>query len=413
MRPLRPRPVRAALLAAAALLALVPPVPARAHNRSLSHSSWQLDEHGARVQARFAEIDLSQLASVAGGQPSDVEAADYALARLRLESGGAPCPVEGEPRILPAREGWRVIEWRLSCPAGPGRTIASSLFREVAPSHLHFARVRGSEGRVQERVLAEARSAWPLDEGTADRDAALAAAGTTLPGYVALGVEHIVSGWDHLAFVAALLLLARTLREVATLVTAFTLAHSVTLALAVLGLVRPEAAAVEALIGFSIALVAVENAWLLAGRDRAVPASVGLVLLAMAALAAFGLGSLSPAALLGLAAFSLCHFALLDRSPHPARLRAALAFAFGLVHGFGFAGILAEMELPRDRLVPALIGFNLGVEIGQLAVVVALWPLLRLVARRGPSGAERAVAEVGSAAICGIGLFWFLTRALG
>jgi hypothetical protein len=87
-----------------------------------------------------------------------------------------------------------------------------------------------------------------------------------------------------------------------------------------------------------------------------------------------------------------------------------VAFAFGLVHGFGFAGILAEMELPASRLATALFGFNVGVELGQLAVVALLWPLLRGLAR---VGWHTRVAEIGSAAICGLGLYWFVTRTFG
>jgi hypothetical protein len=167
---------------------------------------------------------------------------------------------------------------------------------------------------------------------------------------------------------------------------------------------------VEALIGFSIALVAAENGWILGRRGRAVPAAVagGLALLALAP------GSAVPrAGLLGLALFSLCHFALLQRSSRPARLRVAVAFAFGLVHGFGFAGVLAELELPAQQLAAALFGFNAGVELGQLAVVACLWPCLRALARPAGGRALALVAEAGSAAICGLGLFWFLTRALG
>jgi hypothetical protein len=95
------------------------------------------------------------------------------------------------------------------------------------------------------------------------------------------------------------------------------------------------------------------------------------------------------------------------------RLRALVAFVFGLVHGFGFAGVLAEIELPTDRLVAALLGFNLGVEAGQIAVLTALWPLLLLAARLGDGRLHRAAVEGGSAAIAGLGLFWFLTRAYG
>lgn len=395
-----------AAFAAVVVLALLCAVPrfAWSHARSISHSTWQLDDAGADVEARFGAIDLSQLPLGAG--PAEA-AARYASEHLWLERDGARCPVHGEPRVLAAPDGWRVFAWRIDCPTG-GRSMHGDLLREVNPSHLHFARLRGGDGRLVERVLAESDDTWQVDA-----ESGRSGSGTSFAGYVGLGLHHILSGWDHLAFVAALLLLADTLREVATLVTAFTLAHSVTLALAVLGLVRPESAGIESLIGFSIALVAAENAWLLGGRDRAVPrVTVGLLLL-LAGLSATGVGNLRPLALAGLALFTLCHFGLLDRTERPARLRAAIAFAFGLVHGFGFAGVLAEMELPRDRLIPALLGFNVGVELGQLAVVALLWPLLRRLARFDEGRVERLVAETASAGICGLGLFWFLTRAFG
>src|SRR6185295_11867890 len=113
-------------------------------------------------------------------------------------------------------------------------------------------------------------------------------------------------------------------------------------------------------------------------------------------------GAVGSATLLGLALFTACHLGLLAQSERPARLRALVAFAFGLVHGFAFAGVLAEMDLPRARLVPALVGFNVGVELGQLAVVVVVWNVL-LVIDRVAAGGRRRVAEVGSAVVCGLG----------
>ncbi|MEE8581820.1 MAG: HupE/UreJ family protein, partial [Myxococcota bacterium] len=234
-----------------------------------------------------------------------------------------------------------------------------------------------------------------------------------LAGYLALGMGHILSGWDHLAFVLALLLLARSLGEVAQLVTGFTLAHSVTLALAVLGWVRPAEGAVEAVIAFSVALVAAENVWIVSRGDRRLLAGVVGGLLLLTALAVAGVGALPLLCLIGLTLFSLCHFALLSRVRRPARQRAALSFAFGLVHGFGFAGILSEMTLPTERLAPALFGFNVGVELGQLAVVAVVWPALRALARAEDPRWHRAVTEFGSAAICGLGVFWLVTRTFG
>jgi hypothetical protein len=238
------------------------------------------------------------------------------------------------------------------------------------------------------------------------------ARGTSVWGYVRLGAEHIAGGWDHLAFVFALLLLAGSLREVVTLVTGFTLAHSLTLGLAVLGVFRPESSAVEILIGFSIALVAAENNWLVGGKDRWVPSVFVGFLLAGLVLAAAGSGALFPAAWAGMALFSACHFFLLAGSERPERLRAAVAFAFGLVHGFGFAGVLMEMELPLNRLLPGLFGFNVGVELGQLAAVALAWPLVHWLERRRPA-AYRFFAETGSAAVFGLGIFWLVTRTWG
>jgi hypothetical protein len=182
-----------------------------------------------------------------------------------------------------------------------------------------------------------------------------------------------------------------------------------TLVLATLGIVRPDMSAVEALIGYSIALVAAENAWILSRGDRMIPWVSTGSLLVLAVLAAFGLGALSPVTLAGLAVFSACHFALLRRTERPARMRVALSFAFGLIHGFGFAGLLAELGLPTERLAGALLGFNLGVELGQLAVVLLVWPLLYLLAKAG-TGWDNRIAGLGSAAICGLGVFWFVSR---
>src|SRR5262249_30719114 len=153
----------------------------------------------------------------------------------------------------------------------------------------------------------------------------------------------------HLAFLLALLLVEASLWEVAKVVTGFTVGHSITLALAILGVLRPETSAIEALIGLSIALVAGENLWLLAGRPGGVPWAIGGVLLALAAGAAIGVGGVPALTLAGLALFTLCYFHLLERVSYPARLRWAVAFLFGLIHGFGFAGVLIEAHLPPAR----------------------------------------------------------------
>jgi len=117
--------------------------------------------------------------------------------------------------------------------------------------------------------------------------------------------------------------------------------------------------------------------------------------------------------LCGLALFAWCYFELVEHAARPELLRWAVAFVFGLVHGFGFASVLVEAQLPPARLAAALLGFNVGVELGQLSVVLLIWPLLRALAGRNYAATRAVVIEYTSAAVCGLGLFWFVTRAFG
>ncbi len=416
------RPPIVAWTALALCLATLGSGPGHAHGRSLSHSSWTLTETGADVRVRVSLLELSRLGIAlplrgAGSSPETVAGIGRLLAaHVRLMGPSGPCEPTDTPRLHPDAEGTLQYRWSVVCAESGTRTIESDLLLAAAPSHMHFARLMLPGGGVRERVLVEGSSAWAVvgdvDAG-GDTETSDVAAGSGFVDYVGLGIEHILTGWDHLAFVFALILLARRVGEVVRLVTGFTLAHSLTLALAVLGFVQPVGHAVEAVIGFSVALVAAENAWLLGGRDRVVPVA-SVLLIAGVGFA----GLLAPAALpwltlAGLAVFTACHFALLDRSADHSTWRIALAFAFGLVHGFGFAGILAEMSLPTDRLVPALFGFNVGVEVGQLAVVVVVWPLLRGVERLGGARVAQWTPELASAAVCGLGLYWFVLRGLG
>jgi len=437
------RLARLALLAAASIIlgASIGPAAASAHARSVSYSSWEIDAAGAAVTLRLPLLELSRLGPEAlppdllGGPKSRRHApgaiADAASAAadafahaLVLVAGEALCPPSLPVERRPDADGWVRYVWRVDCATGSGPlAIRSRVLLDVAPSHLHFARARfaADPGALRERVLTEAdpvftlRAARPPDAGDAPGAAsATSAIGSDFGDYLALGVRHIASGWDHLAFLFGLILLADRLGSIARLVTGFTLAHSLTLALSVLDLVHPRAAAVEAVIAFSVALVAIEKGWLVAGRPRAIPAVVltGLGLLALASAPSEGAqgGALPLVSVLGLAVFTACYFAAAARAEGDA-LRIVLTFAFGLVHGFGFAGILVELALPTERLVPALVGFNLGVELGQIAIVLLLWPMLGLAQRAAPPGARRWARDLAIAGLCGLGCFWLVSRA--
>jgi hypothetical protein len=397
---------------------------AAAHGRSVSYSNWEIDPQGASVSVRIKLLELSRLGPDAlppGSVPRRDEPGepDF-LARLLpdklvLIAGGLLCSPNSIAERRPDEPGWVRYQWRVECPPNAlSLAIRSQILLDVAPSHMHFARVHFSEeqNRVREQVLTEASPEFQLRHpGRANSDSTSDdEIGSSFVDYLELGVDHILTGWDHLAFVFGLLLLASRFGEVARLITGFTLAHSLTLALAVQGFVHPRAAAVEATIAFSVALVAIEKSWLASDRNRVVPIAVLASLAVLGLASVIGWASLPVLTISGLMIFTGCYFALASLSTSE-WIRVCLTFAFGLVHGFGFAGVLVEMMLPTDRLVPALIGFNLGVEIGQIGVVLLLWPILRLAAHFSSNAATRFGSELAAAALCGLGVYWLIERA--
>lgn len=178
--------------------------------------------------------------------------------------------------------------------------------------------------------------------------------------FVPAGVHHILIGPDHLLFLFALLLLGGTWRRLALIVTAFTAGHSVTLTLAALDIVNPPAAWIEPGIALTIVIVGADNLLRGEGKD----------------------------------------------------LRAWAAALFGLVHGFGFANVLRDFGLPQEALGWSLFSFNVGVELGQLAVVLVMAGLLAAMRRRWPA-LSRPVTIGGSIVVIAAGLYWFAERTFG
>jgi hypothetical protein len=226
--------------------------------------------------------------------------------------------------------------------------------------------------RLQRGALVDTAILSP-DHGSQNFDVGNVSKWSQLGQYIAEGIGHIWKGYDHILFLLSLLLPAVLLREsrhwmpvarfgdafwdVFKIVTSFTVAHSITLSLAALGVISLPSRLVESAIAASVVLAAANNLWPLVGGRRWV-----------------------------------------------------VAFAFGLIHGFGFASVLAELGLPRDALVLALVGFNLGVEAGQLTIVAVFLPLAYYL--RASAFYRRMVLIGGSILIVAVALVWLLERAL-
>lgn len=356
-----------------------------AHGTKKSYSTWTLEGGHVRAELRIDERGLDGV--------SDFSIPDL----VRLFVGGEPCAWYSLKRAPAAPIGWRVFRWTVNCARDGELEIRTGL----GGDHVHIARVIPEHGEVVERVLVGSDAA--KIDGLAGVD------GSPAGRYVLMGIRHIVAGWDHLAFIIALLILATSLGEVAVLVTAFTVAHSLTLSLAAVGVARPDPSSVESVVAFSIALVAAENCWIFGGRNKRIERAMTVMTLLCMALAYFRTGAQAGLAWLGLAVFGYCHFRLISSSKKQSCLRAVVAFVFGLAHGFALGGGFTEPGGTPDRIAASLLGFNAGVEAGQLLVVTSVYALLACTSGRLRRCLLKWVAPAVSASLLSLGAYSMLT----
>lgn len=389
------------------------PINAFAHSSLTSYSNVNLHDQGARIDVKIPKQALRYLAP---NQPRSRRAdplKEYVEKRLFLVTQGKACELTQDLHQRPASNKWIRFSWRVHCGASGPRELVVRLFENIGLNHVHFARVQFPDGTRDKAVMSENKTQWVLEGGDGHQMSIEGGLLSAIGNFGWLGIKHILSGWDHLAFVFGLVILAGTIQELTKLVTGFTLGHSITLALAVFGLVTPNAGSVEALIGFSIALIGIENVWLVSEKDRWISLGSMGVIGVLVLLSFFGLGSLSGWTLFGLLLFTACHFQVLEISQHPGPLRSLVALAFGLIHGLGFAGVLMHMELATGELLPALLGFNLGVEAGQLVVVLGIWPVFQVFSYFRSTTEKRMAYEFCSILVCTIGTYWFVLRTFG
>lgn len=272
--------------------ALLLPALALAHAVGLSQGTYTRTVDGLDASMTFTRAEVT--AAAAGA-----ELTGWLGERIEVEG----CTVEARRLEVAEADGVTFIA-RWACPVEATARVTLKVLGQLSPGHRHF---------VGQAVVSAADATF--DPGAPPE--------RSVPSLVALGVEHILGGWDHLLFLLGMVLMVTRRRDVLAVVTAFTVAHSLTLAACVLGFVSPSPRLVEPIIALSIAWVGVEN---------------------------------------------------LVKKQFSARWR--VAFGFGLLHGFGFAGALGDVGAATADLPRVLLGFNVGVEVGQLAVLAVVLPVL-------------------------------------
>ncbi|HSO38311.1 MAG TPA: HupE/UreJ family protein [Labilithrix sp.] len=335
------------------------PAAAEAHQVGLSRGEYLLTGGRLEIELGFAHRDLATaFPALDSNGDGELDAAEVAagygtvdrdiLGALQITSGGRPCPVQRTVAAIMDEDA--VLRGYAVCPGGaPDLPLVFGFLRALPAGHRHLAHVRAGAAE-QETIALHSKNTVRVDTGHP-----IEGSSDGVGAFVRLGIEHILTGYDHLVFLFALVLIGGRPRALVKAITAFTLAHSLSLALAVLGVWAPSPRFVEPAIALSIAYVGLEN------------------------------------------------FVVKDPDK-----RWRITLPFGFVHGFGFAGALIERHLPRPRIPLALLGFNAGVEVGQLAVLALVLPLV-LVARRSQLVRERVV-PVANVIVVLLGLGWLALR---
>jgi len=303
--------------------------------------------------AGFPQIDRNGDKDISQAELDESAAAlKVALASaLVVQAQSVDCPGETRALTLTENNGLQ-LDLRFQCAqASAGYLVRFALFDKLTVGHRHLAHVQGTQAQ-ETQVLFESAPQFELAPGAAS------SLGSSIVALFTLGIEHILTGYDHLVFLLGLVLIGRHIRSLIWVVTAFTLGHMITFGLAALGWLTPDPGIIEPLIALTIAYIGVENFFV---RDI--------------------------------------------------RHRWMLAFPFGLIHGFGFGGALRELGVPQDELLSALISFNIGVEAGQLLVLLILLPLLWWL-RRFAIFAKYGTAVISSLIVVA-GLSWFFERVIG
>lgn len=365
-----------------------------AHKPSDSYLTLQVE--GANISGQWdialrdldlvLDLDRNADAAIDWGEvrARHAEIAAYALSRLTLSAvgsaaaPGAACELAVTEHLIDSHTdgAYAVLKLAGTCPTPVvALSVKYSLLFDVDAQHRGLLKLesRGVSGSQTEAAPFALSAVFPLDNPTQTLTLAAPGGFAQFVTYVADGIKHIAIGIDHILFLIALLLpavLRRTGREwvpvddlraafwnVLKIVTAFTVAHSITLSLAVLEIVQLPSRFVESAIAASVLLTALDNLW-----------------------------------------------------PFLPQKRWLVAFTFGLLHGFGFASVLIDLKLPASALLLSLFGFNVGVEVGQLILVAVLVPLAYV--SRATRSYTRIVLGAGSIVIAVISLGWLLERSL-
>ena len=389
--------------------------PLNAHYFSESFSKWNVVDN--KVEANFSLLTLesTRIFQVENYQKimfeENLSETDvfkiYLSQHLKVTSEGKNCSLVDEIKELNSQEGSLNLSLNFECPSNKEIKIINNALFNLVQSHIHIARIYIDNNLYTEKALFFNDQSIDLNEEKENNSFS-----NSFNKFFSLGLDHILSGYDHLLFILGLLLLVTNLKRLLLVITGFTIGHSLTLSLSVINIIQVKSSLVEALIGYTIMFVGLEYLYKENNDHR-----VSMIFITKLSLLLLIFGNLiNPNfpyfLILGILLFSLGYFYLLKNLNSENNLLSIITIIFGLIHGFGFGGFLLGSKISSENIFSGLLGFNLGVEVGQIIFVLLILLIYKLLMTLKITKIMDIMKNLSFFAVVFFGFFFFIQRLI-
>ena len=389
--------------------------PLNAHYFSESFSKWNVVDN--KVEANFSLLTLesTRIFQVENYQKimfeENLSETDvfkiYLSQHLKVTSEGKNCSLVDEIKELNSQEGSLNLSLNFECPSNKEIKIINNALFNLVQSHIHIARIYIDNNLYTEKALFFNDQSIDLNEEKENNSFS-----NSFYKFFSLGLDHILSGYDHLLFILGLLLLVTNLKRLLLVITGFTIGHSLTLSLSVINIIQVKSSLVEALIGYTIMFVGLEYLYK-ENKDH----RVSMIFITTLSLLLLIFGNLiNPNfpyfLILGILLFSLGYFYLLKNLNSENNLLSIITIIFGLIHGFGFGGFLLGSKISSENIFSGLLGFNLGVEVGQIIFVLLILLIYKLLMTLKITKIIEVMKNLSFFAVVFFGFFFFIQRLI-
>ncbi len=388
---------------------------ANAHYYSESFSTWKIDNNQVIGNFSVLEVESTRILNIEKFRNLAIQEnlkesmvfRSYLEDHVFVVNENEICLIHKPFELSSQKEGFINILMTFQCPLNTNIKIINNAFFNIIQSHVHIARVYDGNEILIEKALFFDDQTITINPDQKELEFNFY---ENLYNFLKSGVNHILNGFDHLIFIIGLLILISGMRNLLIIITGFTIGHSITLSLATLGIISPNGILVESIIGFTIMFIGAEYLIHKTKSYSVTNSFLTILIISLLILNIFTKNNVSSVLLIGLLFFSLGYFLLHKSISKKNNLLILITVLFGMIHGLGFGSYLLSTGINSNNIVTSLLGFNLGVEVGQIIFVFATLVIVWALKKIKLNNIIELIKNTAFIFVTTMGFFWFIQR---